>query len=110
MPNTFEFNLAPNEVTFDPFGRVIIKNEEFVNALNGLSEGALAAATCNNGCGDTGCGNNLNSGCASTSKVFYDDWTIFNNEAIIKNANLSKALLDSKFASDPIIPVLIEEL
>lgn len=109
MPETYEFDLLPSQVTFDAFGRVIVKNNDFINALTRLEENSVAATTCNNGCGDTGCGNTANAGCSSSSKIHFDDWTTFGNEVLINNSDFSKAILHSKLSRDNIIPILIEE-
>ena len=108
MTTNIELTLLPEQISFDHLGRVKVENDQFVAALSSIPAGALADASCNNGCGDTGCGNTVNGGCGSTSKLHFDDWQILDaSEAIVNNADLTKALIHAKIANDETIPTLI---
>lgn len=109
MDETIEFNLLPDEITFDAFGKVQIRNEQFTAALNALDVGALAEAQCNNSCGDTGCGNSVNGGCSSSSEIYFDDWNQIDDGLVINNTEFSKAILHAKIAGDLVIPMSIRQ-
>lgn len=114
-----DLTIKPDDVSFDPFGRVIIKNPEFVSVLENLADGALLSAESNSGgCGNNGCGNTGNAGgcgtangsCSSLSELEYDDWTIFDNGAIIKNALFAQGMLDVKMGGKLEVPIKLKVL
>ncbi len=113
------YTLKPDEVTFDPFGRVIISNTSFTEILRDLSNNVLAESTSNSGgCGDNGCGNTGNAGgcgtangsCSSISKLHYDDWTIFDDDVIVNNAEFAQGMLDVKMGGKLEVPMKLKLL
>lgn len=118
MPD-IEFTLSPDEIAFDPFGRVIVKNPEFITALENLAEGSKLESTSNSGgCGDSGCGNTGNAGgcgtangsCSSNTEIYYDDWTIFDGDAIVNNAVFAQGMLDVKMSGKLEVPMKLKML